>query len=595
MGVVAETYRAGVATETARWRRIRILFFGLVLLLYLGGGYPGFPSDDVIPATVLPYALLLNHNFYIGRFTVPYFGPTPYFLTRFGPHRLSVYPIGGALTALPLYAMGLFLTHGFTIGRALALGHVSAAVLAWGSVVMLDRAIAAWGVRSPQLRLVTLAAYALGSETWAISSQGLWQHGPAEFWLSMGLWAASTLREDIRHLDRRLLLVAGFAGGMTILCRYPDAVLLLPLVIWVAFARRSALKFLVVGAASPLAGLLVYNWRFFGSPFRVGYNAMGHLHHWFTYPLWGGLAGNLFSPSKGGIVFDPLLLLFPFLIAAALRRGRFSGLDASLVMGPFLLLLLYAVYWKWPAGYCYGPRYMTDALPYLALAGSTLWGKGISWAKAPLSAVRFVFVPIALSWSIGLQFLGGFAPGGAWNLAAHPNRFLSPLWSWTDGEPYYYAESLLAKFTRNPVATSDRLRLVDGVFGSKPYLYAPLRPTTTVAPEGLYSGTITVQNLGPVELPAFFSAKGHPAVSLAFDWLESGHRVEFGTVAGLLFHDVPPGHSERLYFVVPAPARSGRYVLALFMVQGREGPIGGRSGEWRIAVRVTAQSVSQRR
>ncbi|MDP8257180.1 MAG: hypothetical protein P9M14_15655 [Candidatus Alcyoniella australis] len=40
----------------------------------------------------------------------------------------------------------------------------------------------------PGVALFAAVVYGLATSSWSISSQSLWQHGFAQFWLALGLW-----------------------------------------------------------------------------------------------------------------------------------------------------------------------------------------------------------------------------------------------------------------------------------------------------------------------------------------------------------------------------------------------------------------------
>ena len=122
----------------------------------------------------------------------------------------------------------------------------------------------------------------------------------------------------------------------------------------------------------------------------------------------------LLDPSKGLLVFVPLLLLWPWAFPAA--RGRVSregGLALALV--PLSLLVLYAGYPNWHGGFTVGPRYLVAALPFLVFPLAFREGGALEAGLAGASVLAcvgttlaFPFVPpgFALPW--GGTFGGDF-------------------------------------------------------------------------------------------------------------------------------------------------------------------------------------------
>jgi hypothetical protein len=74
-----------------------------------------------------------------------------------------------------------------------------------------------------------------------------------------------------------------------------------------------------------------------------------------------GLAGLLFSPTRGLFVFSPFLL---FLVLARRYPPRDRGLSVAIGVGAALQLGLYSLT-DWRAGVSWGPRFLTDLQPLL--------------------------------------------------------------------------------------------------------------------------------------------------------------------------------------------------------------------------------------
>src|SRR5262249_254420 len=86
-----------------------------------------------------------------------------------------------------------------------------------------------------------------------------------------------------------------------------------------------------------------------------------------TQHLWRNAAGLLVSPSRGGLIFCPVLLL----IAAGLVRFRRTLANHRLLLPAFLAVgghfATLVCFDQWHGGCCYGPRYFTDVLPWFVL------------------------------------------------------------------------------------------------------------------------------------------------------------------------------------------------------------------------------------
>jgi hypothetical protein len=173
---------------------------------------------------------------------------------------------------------------------------------------------------------------------------------------------------------------------------------------------------LAAGAALPVAAAAALNVAQFGTP-AGGYREESILGG----PFWTGLAGLLLSPSRGLLFFAPWL----FLGAATLARPS-SPWHRACGAAALPILLLHAAFPHWWAGWSYGPRYLTDAAPFLAVLAAPalvdLWRARAARPAGPALAVALVAA------SIGAQAVGAFCfRSDVWNekpldVDEHPER-----------------------------------------------------------------------------------------------------------------------------------------------------------------------------
>ena len=305
----------------------------------------------------------------------------------------------------------------------------------------------------PARALGLTAAFALGTETWMIGSQALWQHGTEELLLIVALLALTG------PLTAAPLALGGAACGLAIAGRPIDALLVAPFALLApAWAGRRAAWFFL-GAAVPLALTAAYNLKTFGL-LGGGYELFvkAGRRYFEEQPMARGLVEMLLSPDKGLFFYTPFLLFLPVYLRRTLARTEVlpaaatnlpggadrSGIAASSsdVAGPgtapsasglerlaaiprfladrdraltaFLLagiatqLLVYSRS-DWRGGTCYGPRYLADFLPLLV------------WMLAPvvetLSARPLAIFRLAVLFSVAVQAVGAFCyPLGASDL-----------------------------------------------------------------------------------------------------------------------------------------------------------------------------------
>ena len=403
-------------------RRIALAVFLFALLAY-NANLRDISTGDSFPARFLPLALLCHGTLYLDPVAAAARmehrgGPLEvYWLVAARGGRIaSRYPVVMPLLVTPLYVpTALYLGHhGWGNLRDVEIAGELTEKAAAATVAALCSALMYLLLRRqlPRGRALLLTlAFALGTETWSISSQALWQHGAAELFAIVALLAVTGAP------TRLALAVAGAAGGLLIAARPPDLILAAGFAACAALQarpRRTALWF-VAGAAVPLALLAAYDYAIFGT-IHGGYGV--DVAHILLYPLWQGLAGELFSPGKGIFVYMPFLL-FLLLLPSRLRRPpaepdpagaagasgtalaaaaasaaagapapRVSRETRRLVLclaaAAALQILFYAKA-DWRAGWCYGPRFATDMTPLLV------------WLLAPVVA------------SLGRRGLAGFA------------------------------------------------------------------------------------------------------------------------------------------------------------------------------------------
>jgi hypothetical protein len=423
--------------ERRRDLRAALLLAVAAFLIYNLNGRNMGPGDT-FPARFIPFAVWkagtvrLDPVLEATRQGYPY----AYWIqsARDGGHA-SMYPIVAPLLVTPLYAPAA----AYLSSRAWPLAQLSLAGEIMEKVSASCIAAVTSGLMFLLLRrrmgfrraVLLAAAFAVGTETWMIGGEALWQHGTAELLLVVALLAVTGPPTATG------LVLAGAACGLVI----GDRPLDLPLAaafalfapLW-AGLRKSLWFFLA--AAVPVALTLAYNLATFGDPgggYAVAIKSTGS-PDLFSHPMVRGLIEMLFSPGKGLFPFTPFLLFLPLFLRRALapeprpaatpaadaakagdagdagwwrRRAPIRWLQAEphraltvcLLAGIVAQLVLYGRT-DWRAGSCYGPRFLTDMLP-LAV-----------WMLGPvveaLRGAAFVLFTAAVLFSTAVQAIGAF-------------------------------------------------------------------------------------------------------------------------------------------------------------------------------------------
>ncbi len=367
------------------------------------------PSGDTTPAALLPSAVAMDHSLTLDRFE-PYlraqYGGAAYFLHFHNGHYYSSYPIFPALLLLPLYAPLLLIGNlsQWPMEHLVLLARLYEKVAA---SLVTSAAVAVFYLLARRLTtegkaLVLAITFGFATETWAVSSQALWQHGMSQLMIVLSLYCL--VRED-RPWG---LHGAGLFAALSVAMRPTN---LLFLLISAAVARKWKLVASYTGYGLLVGSVVAaYNLAIFQDP-RGGYSQS------FNGVFLQGFTGLLFSPGRGLFFYSPVLLLA--FVTKPMSLPRPIWLIA--VLFPLAHILLYSKWPMWWGGHCFGPRLLTDITPCLVLL-----------LIPALSMPRVYGALLVLS--VGVQFLGTFSyPKGLWDqtpvsIDVKPAR----LWQWTD-------------------------------------------------------------------------------------------------------------------------------------------------------------------
>ncbi len=201
-------------------------------------------------------------------------------------------------------------------------------------------------------------------------------------------------------------LLSGLALGLTVLAKPVHAVLALPAgLLLICYGWRCLRR---VPRVLPFRGLLawalglgicaglfgLYDLYRFGSVLETGYGGEAVR---FTGSFRDGFLGLLASPGRGLFVYCPLALLS---VAGARRFARRNLPEALFVFGCLATLLcLYAFWYEWDGGWCWGPRFLLPAVPLLVLPAAEV----VLALPARLPARLAVLVTTSLSAAVAFS------------------------------------------------------------------------------------------------------------------------------------------------------------------------------------------------
>jgi hypothetical protein len=462
----------GSPQSGSRWRDFVLLFF--VSFVIYNANFRLVRIDDSVPARLLPFNLALHGTFYLEPWVEPYLPQAQgtygiYYAVKVGAHWLSTYPVILPVVITPLYVyparwfsqLHIDPAGGDIVAFAVAdlMEKLSASLMAAISVGVLYLALRK--VASRRSSLLLALVYGMASSTWSISSQALWRQGFTE--LSFALLLCALLRSSESPS------YAFWIGGTVALLvsNAPHYIVFAVLFSFFFFLRQPRRLWLFCVPLVIAGGLtLAYNLHYFGLVSgprylpRIGVKAPLPL----VYHSWDGFAGLLISPSRGLLIFMPWVVFALWGCARAWRENKF-GWERYLILGTGAVFCMHAWMVAWWAGWCYGPRYLTDFLPLLVFFTVP------AWSEIRARAVLRVAFGLAVAVALWIQIVGAcyYRPLGRGNWDSIPvsvDLDHKRLWDWRDtiisrswhgkrAEPSLYFE-LWALFDADTYAHYDR-------------------------------------------------------------------------------------------------------------------------------------------
>ena len=296
--------------------------------------------------------------------------------------------------------------------------------------------------------------FAFGTAAWSTASRALWEHGPSMLCLSVATYLAMRSRRN-PSMVRWLGLPLGAAYFM----RPTNAIPIGIFTVWVAVYHRRHLPAYGAGLGL-LLGLFVFvSENSYHSIVPPYYSAgqLSRLTGWPGTPL----LGELVSPSWGLFIFAPVTLLAIAGAVVSFRRRSVNNVDVAIASIVVVYWWTVAAWPDWGGGYAYGPRFMSEMLPFLVVIAlpAVAWLAQATRGPQRTAAVSGTAVLVTASILFNL--------GGAWSDRAMQWNSDLPLtvhrlWSWNDPQflrglpfaPHTYYAQLLAILATVGVGTA---------------------------------------------------------------------------------------------------------------------------------------------
>lgn len=395
---------------------------------------------------------------------------TSYTVTQSSHHLITAYPWAVSVFAVPaVVVIDILHAAGGPSADSVVARHPQIVSLAqlWSASIVTALACALLGLlvyRRLEGSVLSRYRWALGAglvfafatSAWSTASRSLWQHGPAVLFLAAGLLALDAMfpqrdrTAGALSSPRKMGFWCGIAFACAVAMRPTDAVALLLVGLLLIWRSRRAVLAYAGGALCVFVPWILVTDHYYGS-FIQPYDRADKLG--FTSTFFESIAANLFSPSRGLLVFSPIVLASVAGVAIASRRRTLGPLEILSVAVIIFYLVVIALFPVWWAGDSFGPRFTTETLPFILLLAVPF----VDWLREPdavpwrsrTSAYRAGSVVTAalVLFSVVVNAQGGLLRASTcWN--GTPNTPLSVdnkpsrAWSWADPQFDYGLRAL---------------------------------------------------------------------------------------------------------------------------------------------------------
>lgn len=324
---------------------------------------------------LLTQSLLSRGSFLLDGYGLPYH-PLPttagytqdgndYQIEIFNGHLYDYFPPGSAILSAPfvVIADGLgFSTvgpdHRYDLDHEIVVQRAIAALLMAGLAVtfyLTGRLFLPVGWSA----LIALGGV-LGTQVWSTASRGLWTHTWGIALLGVVLYLLAAQETGRRKLNPWLLATL---LSWTYFVRPTNSLFIIGITIYLLLYYRALFLAYAVTGAAWFAAFIIYSWTHFGR-LLPNYYQGARLH---VATFWEALTGNLVSPSRGVLLYVPLSLFVLYLVVRYWRWQPHRRLVFLTAGVSACHLLAVSCFIPWYAGECYGPRYMTELVPWFVL------------------------------------------------------------------------------------------------------------------------------------------------------------------------------------------------------------------------------------
>ncbi len=277
--------------------------------------------------------------------------------------------------------------------------------------------------------VVVALSTAFATQLWSTNSRALWSHT----WetLLVSILILLIVRPEITGKMMHAPLLGTIAAWLYFV-RPNATVVILAVAIYLLIKRRRALLPFVLAGIVWVVAFIVYSWRVFGTVLPSYYKP-GRLKL-DLFPI--ALAGNLIGPSRGLLIYVPVVLFVMWLVIKfwrELRSQALAILAIAVIVGHILLVSTFANRWgDWWGGASFGPRYLADVVPWFALLAMLgLDAMLRSSTKARYQRITVGAGVVLLSLSIFINARGALSEATwKWTQPINDRQMRALLWDW---------------------------------------------------------------------------------------------------------------------------------------------------------------------
>ncbi len=428
-----------------------IIIFTITVTIYLINNRT-ISSGDTFPNSLLAFNILENHtlDFDIFRSTrcPNSYESCYFFMNGLNGHLTSAYPIGAAIVTFPIYTIFYIILKLFYHQTPIDITSlefepyrllcekIAATIITSCSVVIFFiaselkfRKSAAW---------IATIIFAFATNTWVTSSQNLGQSTVSNFIIVSLILLIFKIHRSHGRIQTYYIFAASVACGLLPGIRSTSLAVAVFTLIYLLKNCRRHLIIVFLGLSSALP-CLIWNKFHFGN-FTGGYGLVFQYvpaYHLTFEHFYNAFLGTFFSPSRGILIFSPVLIYcipgLYRLLKCKFRKSKDDKFILFLTVPNFIILASYCFYYVWWGGSSYGPRLTSETFPILCFLVGYFADHLAATKLGPLFSIRKKIFIVTIIISIFVQFVGAFSNGFTWDrIPLSSDKYQYRLWQVQD-------------------------------------------------------------------------------------------------------------------------------------------------------------------